>query len=276
MEKTKTAACRNPAQKARVVNVLVLSEPAANEPLVLIPGFMADARSFMPQLAQLGADRPVILLTPGLGDTVEKIAAEVAPHLPPRFALVAHGLGGNIAIEILRKRPEAVTRVALIATDPLPETPQLAAEQEALLVAAKTGHLQACMAQMLPITALHDAPWRDEVMALVMDMAENLGPTQFRRHLRVLQRRPDQQKTLRKVHVPTMIIAGESDTLVPRRRAEFLAAMMPQGCLESIAEAGHLPQLEQPEAVTKVLKTFLAGRLPTLMLRQTARSALTH
>lgn len=276
MEKTKTAACRNPAQKACVVNVLVLSEPAANEPLVLIPGFMADARSFMPQLAQLGADRPVILLTPGLGDTVEKIAAEVAPHLPPRFALVAHGLGGNIAIEILRKRPEAVTRVALIATDPLPETPQLAAEQEALLVAAKTGHLQACMAQMLPITALHDAPWRDEVMALVMDMAENLGPTQFRRHLRVLQRRPDQQKTLRKVHVPTMIIAGESDTLVPRRRAEFLAAMMPQGCLEIIAEAGHLPQLEQPEAVTKVLKTFLAGRLPTLMLRQTARSALTH
>ena len=43
--------------------------------------------------------------------------------------------------------------------------------------------------------------------------------------------------------------------------------MMPQGCLEIIAEAGHLPQLEQPEAVTKVLETFLAGRLPTLMLR---------
>lgn len=238
-----------------------------SEPLVLIPGFMADARSFMPQLARLGADRPVILLGSGLGDSLEKITADVAPYLPPHFALVAHGLGGNIAIEILRKRPEAVTRVALIATDPLPETPQLAAEQEALLVAAKTGHLQACMAQMLPLGALHDAPWRDEVMALVMDMAETLGPDQFQRHLRVLQRRPDQQKTLRKVHVPTMIISGESDTLIPRRRAEFLAAMMPQGCLEIIAEAGHLPQLEQPEAVTKVLETFLAGRLPTLMLR---------
>lgn len=238
-----------------------------SEPVVLIPGFMADARSFMPQIARLGADRPVVLLGPGLGDTVEKIAADVAPKLPPRFALVGHGLGGNLAIEILRKRPEAVSRIALIATDPLPETPQLAAEQEALLVAAKTGNLAACMAQMLPLSALHDARWRDEVVALVMDMAETLGPEQFQRHLRVLQRRPDQQKTLRKVHVPTMIIAGESDTLVPRRRAEFLAAMMPQGCLEVIAEAGHLPQLEQPEAVTKVLDTFLSGRLPTLMLR---------
>jgi pimeloyl-ACP methyl ester carboxylesterase len=238
-----------------------------SEPLVLIPGFMADARSFMPQLVRLGADRPVILLPPGLGETVEKIAAEVALHLPPRFALVAHGLGGNIAIEILRKRPDAVSRIALIATDPLPETPQLAAAQEALLVAAKTGHLQACMAQMLPLSALHDAPWRDEVMALVMDMAETLGPEQFQRHLRVLQRRPDQQKTLRKANVPTMIIVGEHDTLVPRRRAEFLAAMMPQGFLEVIAEAGHLPQLEQPEAVTQVLETFLSGRLPTLVLR---------
>jgi pimeloyl-ACP methyl ester carboxylesterase len=84
------------------VSVLVLTEPAPNEPLVLIPGFMADARSFMPQIARLGADRPVILLTPGLGDTLEKIAASIAPHLPPRFSLVAHGLGGNIAIEILR------------------------------------------------------------------------------------------------------------------------------------------------------------------------------
>jgi len=249
------------------VSVLVLSEPTPNEPLVLIPGFMADARSFMPQLARLGADRPVILLTPGLGDTLEKITASIAPHLPPRFALVAHGLGGNIAIEIFRKRPEAVTRIALISTDPLPESPQLAAEQEALLVAVKTGHMQACMAQMLPLSALHDAPWRDEVMALVLDMAENLGPVQFRRHLRVLQRRPDQQKTLRKVHVPTLIISGASDTLLPRRRAEFLAAMMPQGCLEIIPEAGHLPQLEQPDAVTKVLGTFLAGSLPTLMLR---------
>lgn len=238
-----------------------------NEPVVLISGFMADARCFMPQLARLGAERQVILLGPGLGETVEKIAADVAPDLPRRFAVIGHGLGGNIAIELLRKRPEAVSRVALISTDPLPETPQLAAEQEALLVAAKTGHLAACMAQMLPLTALHDAPWREEVMALVQDMAANLGPDQFQRHLRVLQRRPDQQKALRKANVPTMIIAGESDTLIPRRRAEFLAAMMPQGCLEIIAEAGHLPQLEQPEAVTKVLETFLSGRLPTLLLR---------
>jgi pimeloyl-ACP methyl ester carboxylesterase len=237
-----------------------------SEPLVLIPGFMADARCFMPQIAGLGGDRMIVVLSPGIADTVEKIIAEAGPMLPPKFAVIAHGLGGNVAIELLRRHPDAVTRIALISTDALPESPQLAAEQEALLVAAKTGHMAACIAQMLPETAIHDAPWRGEVVALVQDMAANLGPEQFQCQLRVMQRRPDQQKTLRKAHMPTLIIAGEADTLVPRRRAEFLAAMMPNGCLEIIAGAGHFPQLEQPETVTKALQTFLSGRLPTLVL----------
>ena len=227
---------------------------------------MADARVFMPQIVALGAGRPVILLAPSMADTVEKVATEAAAQLPPRFAVIGHGLGGNIAIELLRRCPDAVSRVALIATDPLPEPPQLAAEQEALLVAAKTGHMADCIAQMLPEAAFHDAPWRGEVLALVQDMAATLGAEQFTRQLRAMQRRPDQQKTLRKANVPTLILTGAADTIVPRRRAEFLARMMPQGCLEVIAEAGHLPQLEQPEAVTKALETFLSGRLPTLVL----------
>jgi pimeloyl-ACP methyl ester carboxylesterase len=257
---------RSTAQNSERLLVNAHLGPPRAEPVVLVPGFMADARAFMPQLAELGATRPVILLTPGLGDSLERIASEAAAQLPPRFALVGHGLGGNLAIEILRKAPQAVSRIVLIATDPLPEPPQLAAAQEALLVAAKTGHMADCIAQMLPAAALYPAPWRDEVLALVHDMAATLGPDQFQRQLRLMQRRPDQQKTLRKANVPTMILAGAADTIVPRRRAEFLAAMMPQGCLEIIPEAGHLPQLEQPQAVTAALQTFLAGRLPTLIL----------
>jgi pimeloyl-ACP methyl ester carboxylesterase len=243
-----------------------INPPALTEPVVLIPGFMADARSFMPQIVALGAARPVILLNTSMADTVEHIATEAAAHLPARFALVGHGLGGNIAIELLRKRPEAVSRIALISTDPLPEPPQQCAAEEALLVAVKTGHMADCITKMLPVAALHDAPWRAEIIALVQDMAATLGPEQFQRQLRAMQRRPDQQKTLRKANVPTLILSGEKDTIVPRRRAEFLAGMMPQGCLEVIADAGHLPQLEQPEAVTKALETFLSGRLPTLLL----------
>jgi len=238
-----------------------------NEPVVLIPGFMADARAFMPQIVKLGQSRPVLVLTVGMAETVERVALAAAPLLPARFAVVGHGLGGNVAIELLRRRPEAVSRIALLATDPLPEPTQRVAAQEALLVAAKTGHLADCIAKLLPAEALFNAPWREEVLALVQDMAATLGLDQFSRQLRALQRRPDQQRTLRHANLPTLILTGEVDTLVPHRRAELLAAMMPDGCVEVIEDAGHMLQLEQPDAVNQALETFLDGRLPPLLLR---------
>lgn len=235
--------------------------------VVLISGFMADARIFMPQIVRFGLDRPVTLFTLGMADTVEKLALDMAPFLPDRCAVIGHGLGGNVAIELMRRRPEAISRIVLISTDPLPEPLQQVAAEEALVVAAKTGHLADCMTALVPETALFDAPWRSDILALVQDMAAALGLDQFMRQLRAMQRRPDQQKTLRKANVPTLILTGAHDRIVPPRRAEFLAGLMPQGCLEIVPDAGYLPQLEQPDAVSAILETFLSGRLPTLLLR---------
>ncbi|MGB4829161.1 MAG: alpha/beta hydrolase, partial [Paracoccaceae bacterium] len=110
-----------------------------------------------------------------------------------------------------------------------------------------------------PTAALADTEWQAEVLALVLDMAAGLGLETYVRQTRALQRRPDQQKTLRKVKTPALILAGESDTLVPVRRQEFLAGLMPFGRVQVVADAGHLPQLEQPEIVSEALRDFLAG-----------------
>lgn len=227
---------------------------------------MADARIFMPQIVRLGVDRQLTVLTLGMAATVEKLALEIAPQLPERFALVGHGLGGNVAVELVRRRPEAVSRMVLIATDPLPKPLQEVAAEEALVVAAKTGRLSQCVAQMIPAESLFAAPWRAEILALVQDMALTLGVDQFIRQLRTAQRRPDQQKTLRKATVPTLVVTGARDRIVTPRRAEFLAGLMANATIETIAEAGHLPQLEQPDAVNALLMNFLADRSPTLLL----------
>jgi hypothetical protein len=47
------------------------------EHVVLISGFMADARVFMPQIVRFGTDRPVTLYTSGMAETVEKLAAAI-------------------------------------------------------------------------------------------------------------------------------------------------------------------------------------------------------
>lgn len=230
-----------------------------HEPLVLIPGLMADARLFLPQLVQLGAGRAMQVALPVGGETVEQISEAMLAGLPPKFALLGHGLGGDVALDIIRRVPDRVTRVALMATDPLAEAPQTAAAREARIVAARSGRLGEAMAEEIPEAAIADAPWRAEIMALVRDMAMGLGEGVFLRQSRALQRRPDQQKTMRRVKLPALVIAGEVDPLVPMRRQEFTANLMPFGKLHIIADAGHLASLEQPEAVTAALETFLNG-----------------
>jgi pimeloyl-ACP methyl ester carboxylesterase len=229
------------------------------EPLVLIPGFCQDARTFLPLMVHLGAERPLILLSPGPHETVEAFGAAALSALPEKFAVLGHGLGGILAIELLRQMGGFVTRIALIATDPLPETPAAAAERETRIIAARAGRLAEAMAAEVHEAALAPNDWRADVVALVQDMAAGLGPDHFVRQSRMAQRRPDRQRVLRSTKVPAMIIAGRQDTLVPLRRAEFLAGLMPFGKLAIIEDAGHLPQLEQPEALSDAVRTFLSG-----------------
>lgn len=229
------------------------------EPLVLIPGLMADARLFLPQMVQLGMARTMLVCLPTQGDTVEQMSEAMLPDLPEKFALLGHGLGGDVALDLIRRAPERVTRVALMATDPLAEAPQAAVARETRMVAARAGRLVEAMREEIPAAALADTPWREEIMALVKDMALGLGEGVFLRQSRALQRRPDQQKTMRRVKLPALVIAGAADTLVPMRRLEFTANLMPFGKLQVIADAGHLATLEQPEAVSAALAAFLAG-----------------
>lgn len=220
---------------------------------------MADARLFLPQMVGLGAVRAMQVALVTTGETVEAMSAYVLAAAPARFALIGHGLGGDVALDMVRREPDRVTRVVLMATDPLSEPPKAAAAREARIVAARSGRLAEAMLGEIPRAALADTPWRDEVLALVRDMALGLGEGVFLRQSRALQRRPDQQKTMRRVKIPALILVGAQDTLVPVRRQEFTAGLMPFGKMQLIDDAGHLPTLEQPEAVTTALEVFLNG-----------------
>ena len=105
-------------------------------------------------------------------------------------------------------------------------------------------------------------------MDLLQDMALSLGEGVFLRQTRALQRRPDQQKTLRRANLPLLFIAGAQDSIVPLRRQDFAAQLAPHGKLHIVEGAGHLPMLEQPEAVSAAIAAFLDG---PMMLRPTAR-----
>lgn len=229
------------------------------EPLVFLPGLMADARVFLPQMVALGTHYSVQVILPTHGETVEENSQFVVDQAPAKFALIGHGLGGAVALDVLRRAAERVTRVVLISTPPLSETPQAAAAREARIVAARSGRLPEAMIEEVPPEALADTEWRTDVLALLCDMAMGLGEGVFLRQSRAMQRRPDQQKTMRRIKIPALIMAGEADTLMPVKRQEFTAGLMPYGKMCVIPRAGHVPSLEQPDLVSDAIAAFLKG-----------------
>jgi pimeloyl-ACP methyl ester carboxylesterase len=222
---------------------------------------MCDARLFGPQLAAMSSTHAVMVAPITQGERVEDIAGALLDLLPRRFALAGLSMGGIVAMELMRRAPERITRLCLLDTNPLAETPQVAAMREPQIVAAKTGRLLEVMRDEMKPNYLAPGPARQDVLDLVMEMARTLGPDVFIRQSRALQRRRDQQGTLRRVHVPTMVICGEHDALCPVRRHTFMAELIVSARLHVLENAGHLPTLETPDEVIDLLYDWM--NMPT-------------
>ena len=232
------------------------------EPIVFLPGMMCDARLFGPQIAELSSEYSVMVGPVTRGERIEEIASGLLDELPAKFALAGLSMGGIVAMELLRRAPDRITRLALMDTNPLAETPQAAADREPQIVKVRAGRMADVMRDEMKPNYLAPGPARAETLDLVMDMALALGPDVFVRQSRALQRRPDFSATLKSVRVPTLILCGRHDQLCPVSRHELMAAMIPGADLVVIDGAGHLPTLETPAEVTAALERWLARPLP--------------
>lgn len=232
-----------------------------SEALLLVPGMMSDARIFTPQINVLSSSFAVQVTPPTRGETIREMAGIILDTAPQQFALAGHDMGGIVAMEILRRAPERVTRIALISTSPLAETPPQAAWREPLIVKASTGQLDAAMEAALGLENFAPGPDRARVFAEVMQMARELGSELFVRQNRALQRRPDAQKVLRQTRVPALVICGAHDRIMPVKRHETMADLIPFAEIAVIEDAGHVPSLETPLHVTHYLRDWMCKPL---------------
>ena len=78
-----------------------------------------------------------------------------------------------------------------------------------------------------------------------------------RRALRAMRDRPDSAALLAQVEVPTLIVAGREDQLIPASASAAMAGGIAGGQVTQIPHAGHLTPLEQPVATGRVIAEFL-------------------
>ncbi|SBV98780.1 Predicted hydrolase or acyltransferase [uncultured Alphaproteobacteria bacterium] len=226
--------------------------------LVLLPGLACDARLYAPQTAAL-ADLAVPLVPNLDAASVGEMADAVLGAAPKRFALAGLSMGGYVAMEILRRAPSRVTRLALISTTARPDAPEQTAMRRELIELARGDRFALVMPRLLP--KLISAGRRDdaELRKLVVDMADAVGAETFARQQTAILSRPDSRDDLGRVTVPTVIVCGDADELTPPDRHREMAALIGGATLTVIPGSGHLATLEAPDAVGAALRAWLTA-----------------
>ena len=233
----------------------------AKPSLILLPGLLCDAALWQAQIDRFADRFEVTVADLTRDDSLRGMAGRVLAAAPERFALAGLSMGGYVAQEILREAPGRVTRAALLDTSARPDGPEQVERREALIKLAQTGKFKGVTPRLLPLL-IHTDRLRDQALTgTVMAMAERVGQAAFVRQQRAILRRPDGRPALARIACPTLVVCGRNDALTPLACSEELAAAIPDSRLVVIDASGHLPALEQPEAVNQVFEDWLAPEL---------------
>jgi len=209
-------------------------------PLVLVHGLSASSRWWEPSLPLLGRDRDVIAVdVPRYGrrfrphETAAWLSSQI-DHLAP-VDLVGHSLGGLVCADLAADRPDQVRRLVLVSpvgaprsVFPLHELPPVALARTAfratprLLLAMTTDALR----------------WGPEAL-----LHGGLFATR--------------ETFSGSVAVPTLLVWGARDRLVPPELAAAWRELIPHARLELLSGARHVPMIETPRAFAQTLLGFL-------------------
>lgn len=232
------------------------------EPLILVPGIVCDEAIWTAQIEALRGERAVIVADHRDLDSLVDMATAVLDRAPARFALAGHSMGGRVALEIVRRAPDNVTRLALLSTGFEPRAngaigAQEAARRYALLQIANSQGMHAMAVEWARGMVHHDRLADAAFMTRIHDMIERKTPAQFAAQIRALLNRPDASDVLAAIRCPTLVSCGRQDNWSPWERHVEIAERITGSVLVGIEHCGHMAPMEQPQAVTAALCEWL-------------------
>ena len=223
------------------------------EHVLYLPGLMCDERLWAPQLSSL--QMPGTVADQSQHDDFASMAAAILADAPPTFAVAGLSMGGIVAFELWRQAPQRITHLALLDTNPHPDTADKRTLRLQQIEDVVSGRLEEVAINALK-PALLGSKYRDDqdMLDLILKMVMDLGPDVFERQSLALKDRRDSMPTLSTIDCPTAVICGDEDSVCPLEYHELMAEQIPGAELSVISECGHLSTLEQPERVNAILR----------------------
>ncbi len=229
----------------------------ARETVVLVPGLLCDATVWAHQQAALTSSYDVLVADITQDDAIGAMADSVLRLAPERFTLIGHSLGARVALELVRRAPARVSRLALLDTGIHPASADEPARRQVMLDLGREQGMAALARQWLP-PMVHPRRLEDTAfMHGLTAMVERMSPAIHARQIRALLNRPDAAAALGDIGCPVLVGVGAQDAWSPPAQHAAIVARIPQAEYVVFPESGHMAPAEAPEAVTACLSAWI-------------------
>jgi pimeloyl-ACP methyl ester carboxylesterase len=250
----------------------------ASDHTVIAPDLLGHGRSDKPR-----ADYSVAAYANGMRDLLGVLGVE-------RVTIVGHSLGGGVAMQFAYQYPERVERLVLVGTGGVGRqvnpTLRLASLPGADLLlhllrlppVRLTGRLGAPALRRLPLDIGYDI---EDLVRIFDALPDGASRSAVVRTLRaVVDWRGQVVTMLDRCYLargmPTLLVWGRHDTIVPVEHAHVAHAAMPNSRLEIFDDSGHFPHHSEPARFVAVLQDFLASTHPSSHDLEQWRTILRH
>lgn len=205
-----------------------------------------------------------------------------------RASLIGHSLGGGVGLQFAYQHPERCERLVLVSSG------GLGPEVSWLLRALTLPGVELLMPLLCP-TFVRDAgnavgraigrlglrwPGVEHEWRAYTSLADGDRRQPFIRTLRSVidaggQVVSAQDRLYLAAHLPTLVVWGGRDRMIPVAHAAVAQASLPSSELVVFERAGHFPHVEEPAAFVHAVTRFVEGSAPATWDDQTWRDLLT-
>lgn len=252
-------------------------DTGAGQPVVLLHAFPLSRAMWRSQVAAFSAQyRLIVPDLRGFGSSsgfsgapsIEQMADDVAQllaslKLDEPVVVCGLSMGGYVALAFARKYADRLRALVLADTRAEGDSAEARAGRDQLIAFTESHAASDVIDKLLPKllspAALASQP---EVVSAVRGDGSAQSTGAIAGALRALRDCPDSTPSLAGIRVPTLVLVGSEDALTPPALSHALAAAIPGAKLETIAGAGHLSHLEQPDAFNAALRGFLRSLDP--------------
>jgi pimeloyl-ACP methyl ester carboxylesterase len=193
---------------------------------------------------------------PGADAFIEDLR-QLLDHLGiERTALVSQSMGGWTSLGFASKYPQRVTALALCDTTGGIDDPEVAREMKSLSQAT-----QGRLAIVLQRAYSTEFPKREPARCFLYQQISGLNVNVPPNLLAKLTAMRHPVEPLVQNHIPTMLLVGEEDVLIPAQTMELMARRIAHARLVKVPGAGHSVYFERPDQFNRIVMEFLRGAL---------------